>query len=272
MKIGTTYDIIFTTNRADTWALADADSTPVVRITENGSLMPYIPPVTNISTWKYIVTIDTLPDENGFSPFDRYTVYATATVNWVEWAIWLDHFVGEERWIDDVLPTDSYVPETVYTPEEIREELETSTILAKQASVIAIPTNPLLTTDTRLDNLGWISWDDLIEPNSNVPWSFGQKFAQYWGVSHVIREIEKWGKWFTEKEMNFLNEINERLKKIENKPIGDKIIEVTKIEKIPVASFDSKTVADIIVEWLKDVRWTVIDIMVNWMTELKNKK
>ena len=35
MKLGTVYDITFSTNRADTGALSDADSTPVVRVTEN---------------------------------------------------------------------------------------------------------------------------------------------------------------------------------------------------------------------------------------------
>lgn len=33
---------------------------------------------------------------------------------------------------------------------------------------------------------GWISWDDLIEDNSSVTWSFWSKFSQYWWVSHVI--------------------------------------------------------------------------------------
>jgi len=35
MKIGNLYDITFSTNRADTGAIANADSTPIVRVTEN---------------------------------------------------------------------------------------------------------------------------------------------------------------------------------------------------------------------------------------------
>ena len=40
--------------------------------------------------------------------------------------------------------------------------------------------------DTSSTSGGWISWDDLIENNSSVPWSFWYKFSQYGWVSHVI--------------------------------------------------------------------------------------
>lgn len=50
MKIGTIYDITFSTNRADTGALANADSTPIVRVTENGTNLAYTPTVTSLTT------------------------------------------------------------------------------------------------------------------------------------------------------------------------------------------------------------------------------
>ena len=59
MKIGTIYDITFSTNRADTGALSSADSTPVVRVTENGVNLAYLPTVSTISTGVYLVSIDT---------------------------------------------------------------------------------------------------------------------------------------------------------------------------------------------------------------------
>lgn len=50
MKIGTIYDISFSTNRADTGALSNADSTPIVRVTENGTNLAYTPTVTSLTT------------------------------------------------------------------------------------------------------------------------------------------------------------------------------------------------------------------------------
>ena len=50
MKLGTIYDITFSTNRADTGALSSADSTPVVRVTENGVNLAYLPTVSTLST------------------------------------------------------------------------------------------------------------------------------------------------------------------------------------------------------------------------------
>lgn len=58
----------------------NADSLPIVRLTENGSVLPYTPTVSNLTTGLYIVTIDASLD-NGFEVGKRYTVYATAIVN-----------------------------------------------------------------------------------------------------------------------------------------------------------------------------------------------
>lgn len=58
MKLGTVYDITFSTNRADTGALSDADSTPIVRVTENGVNLAYLPTVSTLSTGVYLVSID----------------------------------------------------------------------------------------------------------------------------------------------------------------------------------------------------------------------
>jgi len=139
MKIGTIYDITFSTNRADTWALANADSTPIVRVTENGVNLAYTPTVSSLTTWVYLVTIDASL-ANGFEVGKRYSVYVTATVNSIDWANGLDSFTINTRSIDDVLPTASYT-----APDN--------------AGIALIPTNPLLANDSRLDYIDApISW------------------------------------------------------------------------------------------------------------------
>lgn len=108
MKIDTSYDITFSTNRADTWALSDADSTPVVNITEDWVLMAYSPTVSSLGTGIYITTID-VSWVNWFEVWlTRYTVYVTATVNWVAWAVWLDNFTVDIYNINDMLPITAY--------------------------------------------------------------------------------------------------------------------------------------------------------------------
>ena len=114
-------------------------------------------------------------------------------------------------------------------------------------------------------------WNDDIAMNSSIVWSFWNKFSTYWGVSHVIREIEKWWKWFTEEEFKFLKEINERLKAIENKEVWERIIEVTKIEKIPIQSLDTSTITDVITEWLWELAETLSDSITEGLLEIKNK-
>ena len=126
MKIGTIYDITFSTNRADTGALSSADSTPVVRVTENGVNLAYLPTVSTISTGVYLVSIDTAW-ANGFEVWKRYSVYCTATVNAIDGATGLDSFTVETRSIDDVLPTTSYT--TPPTAEAIRTELSPELLL-----------------------------------------------------------------------------------------------------------------------------------------------
>lgn len=85
MKLGTVYDITFSTNRADTGALSDADSTPIVRVTENGVNLAYLPTVSTLSTGVYLVSIDSSL-ANGFEVGKRYSVYCTATVNTIDGA------------------------------------------------------------------------------------------------------------------------------------------------------------------------------------------
>lgn len=140
MKIGTIYDITFSTNRADTGALSSADSTPVVRVTENGVNLAYLPTVSTLSTGVYLVSIDTAW-ANGFEVGKRYSVYCTATVNAIDWATGLDSFTVETRSIDDVLPTTSYT--TPPTAEAIRTELSPELLL--------ITTN----LDAKVSEAGW---------------------------------------------------------------------------------------------------------------------
>lgn len=123
MKIGTIYDITFSTNRADTGGLSSADSTPVVRVTENGVNLAYLPTVSILSTGVYLVTIDTSL-ANGFEVGKRYSVYVTATVNAIDGAIGIDSFTVDTRSIDDVLPTANYT--TPPTANDIAIQVESA--------------------------------------------------------------------------------------------------------------------------------------------------
>lgn len=122
MKLGTIYDIAFSTTKVDTWVSTNADTIPVVRITENGSLLAYTPTVALLATGLYIVTIDASA-ANGFEVWKRYTVYASATVDGITWIEGIDSIIIETRNIDDVLPTWSY--STSPTVGQIRTELAT---------------------------------------------------------------------------------------------------------------------------------------------------
>ena len=162
MKIGTIFDITFSTNRADTGALSNADSTPIVRVTENWSLLTYLPTVSSLSTGIYITTIDASL-ANGFEVGKRYSVYCTATVGWIDWAMGIDSFTIENRSIDDVLPTISYIAPDNTTISAIQTEvnshptlaeIEASTILAKVSdipTVVDIHTWLVKTGDTILN-------------------------------------------------------------------------------------------------------------------------
>lgn len=150
MKIGTIYDITFSTNRADTWALANADSTPVVRITENGVLLAYVPTVATLGTGIYIVTIDA-SEANGFEIWKRYTVYTTAIVNSIAGALGIDSFNIETQSIDDVLATADYT-----APDN--------------AGIAAIPTIPDIVDGVWNEPLTWAT--------HNVPTSAGRRLRQ----------------------------------------------------------------------------------------------
>ena len=166
MKLGTIYDITFSTNRADTGALSSADSTPVVRVTENGVNLAYLPTVSTISTGVYLVSIDTAW-ANGFEVWKRYSVYCTATVNAIDWATGLDSFTVETRSIDDILPTSWYTAPDNATLATLPTlaEIEASTILAKEATIPTVweirtelsPELLLITTnlDAKVSEAGW---------------------------------------------------------------------------------------------------------------------
>ena len=67
----------------------------------------------------------------------------------------------------------------------------------------------VLFQDTSSWGWGWASWNDLIEDNSSVIWSFWQKFAQYGWVSHVIDRSS-----FDEASKKELEDIKSSMKKI----------------------------------------------------------
>lgn len=270
MKIGTVYDITFSTTKVDTWVATNADSTPVVRITENGSLLAYAPTVSNLTTWLYIVTIDASL-ANGFEVGKRYTVYATATVNLISGAEGIDSFVVDARSVDDILPTASYTaPDNAgisainieVNSHPTLAEIEWSSVLAKeatlvtkasQASVTAIPTNPLLTNDVRLDNLDApISWI------STGWWSTPEQIYTYFTTDN--REYAfKWVWWGwiidTTKKHEEIIEKYEKLMKEELKKIVDSIPKadissvLTAISQIPKVNLDDMTLALSAFKW-----------------------
>lgn len=67
------------TSSVSTGAATNADSTPVVSVEEDGTLMGYAPTVTNITTGLYRVQVDCTAG-NGFEAGKRYSMYAVATV------------------------------------------------------------------------------------------------------------------------------------------------------------------------------------------------
>lgn len=206
MKLGTVYDITFSTNRADTGALSSADSTPVVRVTENGVNLAYLPTVSTLSTWVYLVSIDTAW-ANGFEVGKRYSVYCTATVNAIDGATGLDSFTVETRNIDDVLPTSWYTAPDNATISAIQTEvnshptlaeIEASTILAKEATIPTVweirtelsPELLLITTnlDAKVSEAGWAGgW--LTEAQDKHL----MKLRNWWGGAIVdFKSIEDW--------------------------------------------------------------------------------
>jgi hypothetical protein len=72
----------FGTSSPTTLAAANADSTPVVTVAEDGADMGYSPTVTNIATGLYMVQIDATA-ANGFETGRRYSVRVAATVGGV---------------------------------------------------------------------------------------------------------------------------------------------------------------------------------------------
>lgn len=70
------------TSSATTGAATNADSTPVVSVEEDGTLMGYAPTVTNITTGLYRVQVDATAG-NGFEAGKRYSLYVVATVGGV---------------------------------------------------------------------------------------------------------------------------------------------------------------------------------------------
>lgn len=134
----------------------------------------------------------------------------------------------------------------------------------------------VLFQDTSWSWGGWVSWNDLIEDNSSVVWSFGQKFAQYGWVSHVIdrssfdEESKKEIKSITDKLADFKLAID-AAPKVETKYI-ESTREIVRIEKVPVPTTESKALARIITRWLKELGTTLSSIIVKWLIEIKNNK
>lgn len=134
----------------------------------------------------------------------------------------------------------------------------------------------VLFQDTSSWGWGGASWNDLIEDNSSVVWSFWQKFAQYGWVSHVIdrssfdEESKKEIKSITDKLADFKLAID-AAPKVETKYI-ESTREIVRIEKVPVPTTESKALARIITRWLKELGTTLSSIIVKWLIEIKNNK
>lgn len=258
MKIGTVYDITFSTNRADTWAITNADSTPVVRVTEDWVNLAYLPTVSSISTWIYLVSINTSA-WNGFEVGKRYSVYATATVNAINWAIWLDSFTMETRGIDDVLPTTSYTAPPTAT--EIRTEMDTNStkldVAVSSRLATAWYTAPPTTANIRTEltpELTTIN-TNLDVPVSTVGGSWGwltieehdklmSLYNSGWGwVIDITKKHEEIIEKYEKLMKNELKKIVENIPKIDISPI------LTAISNIPVANLSDITLALSALQW-----------------------
>jgi len=79
VSLGDTVYLYIGTSSATTGAATNADSTPVVTVAEDGVDMGYAPPVTNVATGIYMVTI-VATSGNGFEAGRRYALRVEATV------------------------------------------------------------------------------------------------------------------------------------------------------------------------------------------------
>lgn len=82
VSLGDSVTRYFSTSSVSTGASANADSTPVVTVAEDGTDMAYTPTVTNVATGLYKVQLDCTTG-NGFQAGRRYNVYGAATVGGV---------------------------------------------------------------------------------------------------------------------------------------------------------------------------------------------
>lgn len=184
MKIGTVYDITFSTTKVDTGVATNADSLPIVRITENWSLLAYTPSVSNLTTWLYIVTIDSSL-ANGFEVDKRYTVYATATVNGIAGAEWLDSFTIDRgstpEEIYTYFTTDNreyafkwawgwWIIDTTKKHEEIIEKYEKLIKEELKKIINSIPKTDISAVITAISQIPKVSLDDIILALSALRW------------------------------------------------------------------------------------------------------
>ena len=79
VSLADTIYLHFGTTRPTTGAATSGDFTPMGVVAEDGVDMGYDPPVTNVATGLYMVTI-VCSAGNGFEAGRRYSAYAVATV------------------------------------------------------------------------------------------------------------------------------------------------------------------------------------------------
>lgn len=117
-------------------------------------------------------------------------------------------------------------------------------------------------------------WTAQIADYSAPVGSFANKFSNYWGVSHVIREVDSKPSKIDKEDMDKISKLISDMTELINKLWQPKEFtkEVVRIERIEVPSNDSKATAKVIVKWLKELNNTLSSIMVKGLIEIKNNK
>jgi len=179
VKLEDTIYLHFATQRADTGAATNADSTPTVTVEEDGVALGYSPTVTNITTGIYRATL-ACTTANGFEAGKRYSVYVAATVNSIDGNAWLGEFGVFNTLYDDLaepgdamdLVANAVDAAAIATDAIDADAIAASAITATEAPLLANLDAAITTRAAPGDDMGLTAagvddvWDEVLTPHN----------------------------------------------------------------------------------------------------------
>ena len=145
-KPNTPYYAEFITSSPNTGGVKNADSLPIAVATKNGTDdSSFSLTVTNIDTGRYKIT-GNIPA--GYVAGDSVQISVSATVDGVADKLVVHNFLVDTKRTSDLKDFDYLNQACILT-----SDYDAAKSAASQSSVNAIPTNPLLTEDVRLNNI-----------------------------------------------------------------------------------------------------------------------